>query len=505
VTVSADPVVRPRIWAAVLGVAVLAQTVSAMDSSVLNLAVKTLADPVVGLGAGTGELAWAISAYTVVYAAAMFAGGALADRFGPRWALCVGLVVFMVTSTLAAFSATPLELVLCRGGMGVGAALITPATLSLALRVSTPAQRPRAVAIWASAAAVGLAIGPIVGGLLLSRLWWGSVFLLNVPVAVICLVGIALWVPRLHVDQRRPLDWPGLALSFGGLLGLVYGVIQIGGDVGWTSSSVLLPLITGIALLVVFAVQQSRSRAPSFDVRLFLRRRFAGGSLVLTVAFFGITGQLFYASFYLQDVLGLSPLGAGLAIAPTAAGILAGNLWAPALVRRWSVRAVASVGMVVTVGTLACYLVFDGSTPVVLFGLMMLVQGFAMGTVVVPATSAAMADLPADRSGAGSAVTSGLRQFGGTLGIAVGSTILSAWYRSGLRPALSGLPDDLARQALGSTQAALSVAHAAGRPDLVEAATSAYLHAMRVTAGTSAALCLSGLVLIAVCLGGKSD
>jgi EmrB/QacA subfamily drug resistance transporter len=505
VTVAADPVVRPRIWAAVLGVAVLAQTVSAMDSSVLNLAVKTLADPVVGLGAGTGELAWAISAYTVVYAAAMFAGGALADRFGPRWALCVGLVVFMVTSTLAAFSATPLELVLCRGGMGVGAALITPATLSLALRASTPAQRPRAVAIWASAAAVGLAIGPIVGGLLLSRLWWGSVFLLNVPVVAICLVGIALWVPRLHVDQRRPLDWPGLALSFGGLLGLVYGVIQIGGDVGWTSPSVLLPLITGIALLVVFAVQQSRSRAPSFDVRLFLRRRFAGGSLVLTVAFFGITGQLFYASFYLQDVLGLSPLGAGLAIAPTAAGILAGNLWAPALVRRWSVRAVASVGMVVTVGTLACYLVFDGSTPVVVFGLMMLVQGFAMGTVVVPATSAAMADLPAERSGAGSAVTSGLRQFGGTLGIAVGSTILSAWYRSGLRPALSGLPDDLARQALGSTQAALSVARAAGRPDLVEAATSAYLHAMRVTAGTSAALCLSGLVLIAVCLGGKSD
>jgi EmrB/QacA subfamily drug resistance transporter len=489
----------------VLGVAVLAQTVSAMDSSVLNLAVKTLADPVVGLGAGTGELAWAISAYTVVYAAAMFAGGALADRFGPRRALCAGLVVFMVTSTLAACSATPLELVLCRGGMGVGAALITPATLSLALRVSTSAQRPKAVAIWASAAAVGLAIGPIVGGLLLSRLWWGSVFLLNVPVTAICLAGIALWVPRLHVDQRRPLDWPGLALSFGGLLGLVYGVIQIGGDVGWTSPSVLLPLIAGIALLVAFAVQQSRSRAPSFDVRLFLRRRFAGGSLVLTVAFFGITGQLFYASFYLQDVLGLSPLGAGLAVAPTAAGILAGNLWAPALVRRWSVRAVASAGMIVTVGTLACYLAFDAFTPVVLFGLMMLVQGFAMGTVVVPATSAAMADLPAERSGAGSAVTSGLRQFGGTLGIAVGSTILSAWYRSGLRPALSGLPDGLARQALGSTQAALSVARAAGRPDLVEAATSSYLHAMRVTAGTSAALCLSGLVLIAVCLGGKSD
>jgi len=144
-------------------------------------------------------------------------------------------------------------------------------------------------------------------------------------------------------------------------------------------------------------------------------------------------------------------------------------------------------------------------TTVVGFGLMMLVQGFSMGTVVVPATTAAMDDLPSDRSGAGSAVTSGLRQLGGTLGIAVGSTILSAWYRSGLRPALSGLPDDLAQQAIGSVQAALSVARTAGRPELVEAATSAYLHAMRITAGTSVVLCLSGLVLIAVCLGGKSD
>ena len=504
-TVADDPVVRPRIWAAVLGVAVLAQTVSAMDSSVLNLAVKTLADPVLGLGAGTGELAWAISAYTVVYAAAMFAGGALADRFGPRWALSTGLVVFMITSSIAAFSATPLELVLARGAMGVGAALITPATLSVALRISEPAQRPKAVAIWASAAAVGLAIGPIVGGLLLSRLWWGSVFLLNVPVTATCLVGVALWVPRLHVAQRRPLDWPGLVLSFGGLLGVVYGVIQIGGDVGWDSPSVLVPLVAGLALLAIFAVQQSRSSAPSFDVRLFVRRRFAGGGLVLTVAFFGITGQLFYASFYLQDVVGLSPLGAGLAIAPTAIGILTGNLWAPALVRRFSVRRVASVGMIVAVATLASYLVFDASTPVVLFGVMMLVQGLAMGLVVVPATSAAMDALPAERSGAGSAVTSGLRQLGGTLGIAVGSTILSAWYRSELRPALTGLPDDLARQALGSAQAALSVARAAGRPELTEAATSAYLHAMRITAGTSVVLCLSGLVLIAVCLGGKSD
>ena len=504
-TVTDNPVVRPRTWAAVLGVAVLAQTVSAMDSSVLNLAVKTLADPVAGLGAGTGELAWAISAYTVVYAAAMFAGGALADRFGPRWALCTGLAVFMVMSTLAAFSVTPLELVLFRGGMGVGAALITPATLSIALRASTPQQRPKAVAIWASAAAVGLAFGPIVGGLLLSRLWWGSVFLINVPIAVTCLVGIALWVPKLGVDQRRPLDWAGLTLSFGGLLGVVYGVIQIGGDVGWDSPPVLAPLLAGLALLAVFAVQQSRSRAPSFDVRLFLRRRFAGGGLVLTVAFFGITGQLFYASFYLQDVLGLSPLGAGLAIAPTAVGILAGNLWAPALVRRFSVRSVASVGMVVTIGTLACYLLFDARTPVVLFGLMILVQGFAMGTVVVPATNAAMGDLPPERSGAGSAVTSGLRQLGSTLGTAVGSTILAAWYRSGLRPALSGLPDEQAQQALGSTQAALSVARATGRPELAEAATSAFLHAMRITAGTSAALCLTGLVLIAVCLGGKSD
>jgi EmrB/QacA subfamily drug resistance transporter len=499
----ATPPVRTGTWAAVLTVAVLAQTVVAMDSSVLNLAVKTLADPATGIGAGTGQLAWAISGYTMVYAATMFAGGALADRFGPRRALVAGLVVFVLASTVAAFSFTPLGLVLARGVMGVGAALITPSTLTVSLRVSSPERRPRAVAIWASAAAVGIAVGPIVGGLLLSHLWWGSVFLINVPVVAGCLVGIAVWVPVSHIEQRRPLDWSGLALSFCGLLGVVYGVIQVGGDTSWPDPAVIGPLVAGVLLLCAFAVWQLRSRAPSFDVRLFTNRRFTGGGLTLAVAFFAITGQLFYASFYLQDVLGLSPLVAGMAIAPTALGIVAGNLLAPMLVRRFSPRPVAVVGMLASAATLVSYLFFDADTPVGWFMLMMLCQGLAMGLVVVPSTSAALDTLPPAESGAGSAVISGLRQVGGTLGVAVLSSVLAGSYRDGIQPALTGLPGT--RQASGSVEATLFLARSLGRPDLATAATSSFLHAIWIAAGASVVLCLGGVVLIWACLGGESD
>lgn len=458
-------------WAMVLGVAVLAQTLVSMDASILNIAANTLADPVAGLGASPDQLAWSISAYTVVFAAAMFAGGALADRFGPRRTLVLGLLAFSVASALAAFAGTPVQLIVWRGAMGIGGALLMPATLSISIRASRPDQQSKAIAIWASAAAAGLAIGPIAGGALLSRFWWGSVFLVNVPIVLVCLAGIAWWVPEYRVEERRPLDLPGLALSFAGLLGVVFGVINGGGDAGWAHFDVLAPLVGGIVLLVVFVGVQLRSANPSFDVRLFTQRRFTGGSLALMIAFFGVSGQLFYATFYLQSVLRLSPLEAGAATAPTAVGIVVGNMIAPALVRRWSVRSVAAFGMAGSIATFASYLVFDEHTPILWFALMMLVQGATMGLVAVPATAASMAALPPERSGAGSAVTSAMRQIGGALGVAVLGSVLAASYRS----------------------------HASPGPAFSD--THAYLRAMDVTAAWTAGLCLTGLLLIVVCLG----
>ncbi|MBA8927021.1 EmrB/QacA subfamily drug resistance transporter [Kutzneria viridogrisea] len=453
-----------------LGVAVLAQTLVSMDSSVLNIAVKTLADPVSGLGASPDQLAWAINAYTVVFASAMFAGGALADRFGQRRALVAGLLLFSVTSALAAFASTPVQLVLARGAMGLGGALLMPATLAIVIMASRPEQRSRAIAIWASAAAVGLAIGPVAGGALLGWFWWGSVFLINVPIVLLCLVGIALWVPEYRADRPRPLDPLGLVLSFAGLGGVVFGVINAGQD--WLRLDVLGPILVGLALLGAFAVAQLRAAEPSFDVRLFTRRRFAGGSLSLMIAFFGVSGQLFYATFYLQDVRGLSPLAAGLATAPTALGIVLGNLVAPGLVARWSTRWVAAVGMAVSIATFGSYVLFDQHTPIAWYAAMMLVQGAAMGLVAVPSTAASMAALPPERSGAGSAVTSAMRQVGSALGVAVVGSLLTSSYRA----------------AAGSWTGASFTDGAA------------YLHAMAFAAGWTCLLCLAGLALIVVCL-----
>src|SRR4051812_7069888 len=221
-----------RTWA-VVAVAVAAQTLLWLDNSILNIALETLADPVRGLGANAGELAWASSSYSLVLASAMFAGGALGDRYGPRATLFAGLVVFSTASAFAAFSASAFELVLTRGLMGLGSALLMPATLSIIVRTTSEAQRSRAIALWASASGLGVALGPVLGGVLLARFWWGSVFLINVPVVLACLAGVVAFVPRLRFADRRPLDPFGLVLSVLGLGSLVYGIIEGGQRADW--------------------------------------------------------------------------------------------------------------------------------------------------------------------------------------------------------------------------------------------------------------------------------
>jgi len=276
-------------WGWVVAIMVSSQMLIWLDNSILNIAVHTLADPRHGLGASPDELEWAISAYSLVLAAAMLAGGALADRFGPRSTLIAGLIIFSTTSACAAFAPNAATLIVARGGMGLGSALLMPATLSILIHASPPNQRTRAIAIWASSSGVGVAIGPVVGGALLDNFWWGSVFLVNVPIVVLCLIGVALVVPRLHYPQRRVLDPIGLVLSIAGLGSLVYGAITAGSAGSWSHPGTLIPVLGGLALLGVFAVVQYGAAEPSFDIRLFRRRQFAGGSLGLMFSFLGLS------------------------------------------------------------------------------------------------------------------------------------------------------------------------------------------------------------------------
>jgi len=482
-----------RPWA-VVAVMVSAQMLIWLDNSILNVAMATIADPVAGLGAGSGELAWIAGSYSLVFAGALFAGGALADLFGPRRTLVAGLVVFAAASAAGAYAATPGQLIVARGVMGAGSALLMPATLSIIVQCTTPAQRVRAIAIWGSSSGFGVAIGPIAGGALLSHYWWGSVFLVNVPIVAGCLAGVAAVVPAVPAGGRRRLDLPGLLLSVLGFGGLVYGVIELGRQVPWTSPRVSVPILAGLGLIAAFVVGQLRSAAPSIDPRLFTRRRFAAGNVVLLLAFMALAGQLFVAAFYLQGPRGLTPAAAGGIMVFAAAGVVLGSLSAPTAVRLFATRWTTAGGALASGLTYASYLWFDERTALAVIVVMLFVQGFGMGILGTPVTVAMMADVPAHLTGAGSAVGSATRQLGSALGVAAAGSVLAAGYRSRLDPALSSVPAELRERALTSVAAARSI----GSPALSAAADHAFLAAMSAAAVVTALLAAAGCVVAVV-------
>lgn len=496
---------RPASVWSVVAVMVSAQMLIWLDNSILNVAMTTLADPVSGLGAGSGDLEWIASSYTLVFASTLIAGGALADRFGPRTILRTGLVVFAVASAVGAYAAEPMQLIVARGFMGAGSGLLMPATLSIIVRLTPAAQRTRAIAIWGSSSGLGVAIGPVAGGALLSQFWWGSVLLINVPVVVACLIGVAAVVPAAHGGGHRQLDLPSLALSILGFGGVVYGVIEVGQQVPWTSPRAYAPVLGGVALIAAFVLNQRWSAAPSIDLRLLSQRRFAAGNIVLLLAFMGLSGQLFFAAFYLQGPRGLTPQTAGTIMVAAAAGIILGSLLAPAASRLVSVRWTTAAGVLACGATYVSYLWFDQRTPLVSIGVMLLVQGFGMGILGTPLTVAMMSDVPPHLTGAGSAIGSVTRQLGSMLGVAVTGSLLAAEYRYELAPALARLPAQHQEQARTSVEAARALSRSLGLPTLAEAADRAFLSAMHTAAILTALLTVLGFVVAAVGLyvGGR--
>ncbi|HEV2634442.1 MAG TPA: MFS transporter [Actinocrinis sp.] len=483
----------------IVAVAVVGQMLVLLDNTILNIAVQTLSDPVRGLGADSGALAWSVSAYSLVFAAAVLAGGALTDRIGPRATLIAGLTTVAVFSLVAALSGTVTELIIARGCMGAGGALVTPATLAVVTRSSTPENRPRAIAVWASSGGIAVAIGPVLGGLLLTRFWWGSVFLINLPIAAVCLLGTLALIPRLPAAGRRPLDPAGLMLSALGMGAVVYGAIEIGQGSDRAAPSGAPTVVIGLVLLAGFVWWQRRSRTPSFDVRLFALPRFTGGSVGLLLAFFGLAGQLYYCAFYLQGILGLSPLAAGGVMVAAAVGIIPGNQLSPTLVRRIGARWTIAGALTGAALTFAGYLLFGARPELGWFALMLLIQGLSVGVLLPPVTGEMMAALPPETAGAGAALNSATRPVGSTLGVAVLGSVLTAGYRTALRPALlaqPGLSPDQQATAAGSLAGAHTVAAATGRPALARAADQAYLHAMHGTSIWTAALTLIGAAVV---------
>jgi EmrB/QacA subfamily drug resistance transporter len=479
----------------ILSVLIFAQLLIWLDGTILGTAYETLADPVRGLGATPGQLQWATGSYTLVLATVTFTGGALGDRFGHRSILLTGMALFGLASVAAAYSHSAGGLIAARAVMGAGAALLVPATMAVVSWTFEPAKRPAAFGTLSSFAGLGIAAGPILAGLLLARFWWGSVFLVNVPVVLAGLAFIAKYVPNFKSPQARRLDPTGLVLSTTGLGLLAYGLIRAGQDGSLTEPAVWGCVGAAVLLIAAFIAVELRVEHPSFNPRLLAQRRFALGNATLTMVFLSFTAGSFYNAFYLQGARQYSALHASLLALPGALGVMVGAPTAVKLVRRTSVRLVGTSALGVATLTMASFSTFGLHTPVPLYMAVSVVQGTAIGMVIAPVTGAVLGSLPLAQAGAGSAVNNTLRQTGSVLGIAVGGTVMSIVYRRGIDGHLAGLSP--VEQGKASTSAELARHLAAVRRDqsLADQADRAFLHAMHVGSIWSALFMLIGGVL----------
>ncbi|WP_328783254.1 MFS transporter [Streptomyces canus] len=497
--------VHRRRWA-ILGVLMLSLLIVVLDNSILNVAIKTISTPApTGLGATQSELEWAINAYTLVFAGLLFTAGLLGDRLGRKKVLLGGLVVFGAGSALAAFSGSPDQLITFRALMGLGAAFVMPATLAVLMNVFEREEQPKAIGIWAGGVGLAIAIGPITGGVLLDHFWWGSVFLINVPIVVLAL-GLMLW---LVPDSRDPnpgrIDPVGVVLSVIGLVLLVYGIIKGGQLADFTDPTVLATIGAGLAVLVAFVVFEKRSDHPSIDVTYFKNKVFSAAIGAIGLVFFALMGVTFFSVFYTQSVRGYSPLQTGLLMLPLAAAQLIFAPRARLVVDRFGNRATTTGGMLLIAAMLVAFAALEADTPIWLLEVIFFLMGTGMAHIMTPTSVVIMQALPREKAGSASALSNTFRQVGGALGIAVLGSVLSTAYRNSIESHLGAVPAGVRHTAGESIEATLGVAAKLGpRGDaLVGPANDAFLHAMHVTALCGAGVALVGALVVALFLPGR--
>ena len=452
-----DPYQR-RWWTlAVLSVSLL---IIIIDDSIINVAVPTLQRE---LGASATGLQWIVDAYIVVFAGLLLTMGALGDRFGRKRFLQLGLLVFVGASVLGAYAGSTTQLILARALMGVGGALIMPSTLSILTDVFPRTERVRAIGIWTGVASLGIPLGPIVGGWLLEQFWWGSVFLLNLPIALAALAAGWVLVPEgRHPAPPRP-DLPGLVLSVVALTSLVYGIIQAPSS-GWTSAAVLGSLGVAVLAGAAFILRESRVREPMLDLRLFRNPRLGWGTVAMTLAGLAIGGLAFLLTQYLQFVQGYTPLQAGLRFLPIAIGFGTASPITQRLVPRIGTAKTVAAALGGAGLLFASLSLVGPATSYWLVGPALLLIGLGIGAAFVPATDAVMAAVPGENAGLGSAINDCGRQVGAALGIGILGALANAGYRSGIGGAVASLSPDLAAAAKRSVGAALEIAAEMGGP-----------------------------------------
>jgi EmrB/QacA subfamily drug resistance transporter len=487
-----------RWWA--LAVLCLSLVVLAMDNTILNVALPTLARD---LGATASQLQWMVDAYLLVFAGLLLTMGAAGDRFGRKLALNAGLLVFAAASAASALAGSPEVLIAARAAMGIGAALIMPATLSIITNIFPPTERGRAIGVWAGMAALGVVLGPVAGGWLLEHFWWGSVFLINLPVVALAVGAGWPLVPESRDPAATPLDPIGAALSVAALVALVYGIIQAPAD-GWTDPVILGAFGLAAVLSGAFGWWERHTRHPMLPMEFFRNPRFSAASGAIAMAFFALFGSVFLLTQHLQFVLGYTPLQAGVRVLPVAALLVAAPLSAR-LVERAGTKLVVAAGLLVAAGALWLLSTVQLGDGYGLVAATLALLGIGMGLTVAPATESIMGSLPLARAGVGSAMNDTTRQVGGALGVAVLGSVLAAGYGAAMESALRGAPPGIARAAGDSIGAAATIAAWLGPAGqgLLEAARSAFIQGMgdavQVGAGVAALAALLVLLFLPAC------
>ncbi|MGH9209171.1 MAG: MFS transporter [Acidimicrobiales bacterium] len=497
-----DPDVYRRRWH-LLGVMCLSLVLVVMAVSSLNVATPSIQQ---SLDATSTQLHWMIDAYAIVFAGLLLPAGAIGDRFGRKGALLTGLGIFASGLLVAGVAGSASQVIVGRGIMGAGAALVMPATLSLITAIFPPEERTKAIATWAGFAGAGGAIGPIVSGALLEGFWWGSTVLINLPVVALAAFAIAWLSPRSRDSHVTPLDPAGAGLALVGMLSLLYGIIE-GANRGWTDTMVLGAFGTAAVLLVGFVLWERRAEHPMLPMGLFADRRFSVGSAVITLGFFCAFGVFFLSTLYMQYVLDYSTLTTGLATLPWAAAVMLIAPRSATLGERYGAANVIAAGFVIVAVAFGVLTQLDVNSSYAVLGVAFALQGAGMAMIFAPATGNIMAATPLDKAGVGSAVNDTTRELGAALGIAVLGTIIGSAYRGSLDVSSADLSAADAAVAEESIGGAVGVAEQLpdGGQALMSQAQDAFVDAFRFTNTISLAITIGAAALVLTTLRRRSE
>jgi EmrB/QacA subfamily drug resistance transporter len=489
-----------RWW--ILAVLCFSLLVIVLDNTILNVAIPTI---VRDLDATNSQLQWMVDAYTLVFAGLLLTGGSLGDRFGRRGALQVGLVVFGLGSLASAFATTSEQLIATRAFMGIGGAFIMPATLSIITNVFPARERGKAIGVWAATAGLAGVLGPLTGGFLLEHFYWGSIFLVNIPIVVIGLLAGVFLIPTSKDPAAPKLDPVGAVLSIIGLSVLLYAIIEAPQD-GWTDSTILSCFVGGVAVLGLFLLWESRSDHPMLDVSFFQKARFTAASLGIMMVFFAMFGATFLLTQYFQFVLGYTPFETGVRFLPIALCMMVLSPLSARFVHRIGTKLVVTGGLLMVTAGLVSWASLSASSsywPDIVWRQALMASGMAL--TMAPATESIMGSLPLGKAGVGSAVNDTTRQVGGALGVAVIGSVLASIYGSRVgdflhgKPVPSGTAADL-KQSLG-----LALAASKQVPGLGTTAVDAFIDGMHAGVIVAAGVALVGAFVALIWLPARAS